>query len=75
MQHLMFDLSRKVALVTGIGGPSDATGNGKVIAQLLARQGAISEGADIDEVAGANTVATKRAAGGTADCGAANAIG
>ena len=29
MQHLMFDLSGKVALVTGIGGPVDATGNGR----------------------------------------------
>ena len=64
----MFDLSGKVALVTGIGGPVDALGNGKAIAMLLARQGAIIEGADINELAGANTVAAIRDAGGIAHC-------
>ena len=64
----MFDLSGKVALVTGIGGPADALGNGKAIAMLLARQGAIIEGTDIDEAAGANTVVAIRDAGGMAHC-------
>ena len=40
----MYDLTRKIALVTGIGGPVDALGNGKAIAMLLAKQGAIIEG-------------------------------
>ena len=69
----MFDLSGKVALVTGTGGPVDALGNGKAIAMLLARQGAIIEGTDIDEAAGANTVVAIRDAGGTAYCSCVNA--
>ena len=64
----MYDLTRKIALVTGIGGPVDALGNGKAIAMLLAKQGAIIEGTDVDEVAGANTVAAIRDAGGMAHC-------
>ena len=64
----MYDLTRKIALVTGIGGPVDALGNGKAIAMLLAKQGAIIEGTDIDVPAGANTVAAIRDAGGTAYC-------
>ena len=63
----MYDLTGKIALVTGIGGPVDALGNGKAIAMLLARQGAIIEGTDIDEAAGANTVAAIRDAGGAAN--------
>jgi len=69
----MFDLSGKVALVTGIGGPVDAFSNGKAIAMLLARQGAIIEGTDIDRSAGANTVAAIRDAGGAAYCSCVNA--
>jgi NAD(P)-dependent dehydrogenase (short-subunit alcohol dehydrogenase family) len=69
----MFDLSGKVALVTGIGSPFDALGNGKAIAMLLARQGAIIEGTDIDEAAGANTVAAIRDAGGATYCSCVNA--
>ena len=69
----MYDLTRKIALVTGIGGPVDALGNGKAIAMLLAKQGAIIEGTDIDEAAGANTVAAIRDAGGTAHCSRVNA--
>jgi len=69
----MFDLFGKVALVTGIGSPIDTLGNGKAIAQLLARQGAIVEGTDIDQAAGANTVATICDAGGTARCSRVNA--
>ncbi len=69
----MFDLFGKVALVTGIGSPIDALGNGKAIAQLLARQGAIIEGTDIDQAAGAATVAAICDAGGTARCSRVNA--
>jgi NAD(P)-dependent dehydrogenase (short-subunit alcohol dehydrogenase family) len=69
----MYDLSGKVALVTGIGGPLDGLGNGKAIAMLLARQGAIIEGTDIDEAAGANTVAAIRNAGGKVCCSCINA--
>ena len=69
----MFSLRGKVALVTGIGGPVDAFGNGKAIAMLLAQQGAIIDGTDIDEVAGANTVAAIRNAEGTAYCSCVNA--
>ena len=43
----MFDFPA-MALVTGIGGPVDALGNGKAIAMLL-WQGAMIEGTDIDE--------------------------
>ena len=64
----MYDLTRKIALVTGIGGPVDALGNGKAIAMLLAKQGAIIEGTDIDVPAGANTVSAIRDAGGMAHC-------
>ena len=69
----MYDLTGKIALVTGMGGPIDALGNGKAIAMLLAKQGAIIEGTDIDEAAGANTVAAIRDAGGTAHCSRVNA--
>ena len=69
----MYDLTGKIALVTGMGGPVDALGNGKAIAMLLAKQGAIIEGTDIDEAAGANTVAAIRDAGGTAHCSRVNA--
>ena len=69
----MFDLSGKVALVTGIGSPVDALSDGKAIAMLLARQGAIIEGTDIDEAAGANTVAAIDDAGGIAHCSCVNA--
>ena len=69
----MFDLSGKVALVTGIGSPVDALSNGKAIAMLLACQGATIEGTDIDEVAGANTVAAIDDAGGVAYCRYVNA--
>jgi NAD(P)-dependent dehydrogenase (short-subunit alcohol dehydrogenase family) len=70
----MFDLSGKVALVTGIGSPVDALSNGKAIAMLLARHAAIIEGTDINEVAGANTVAAIDNAGGAACCCCVNAI-
>ena len=69
----MYDLKGKIALVTGMGGPVGVLGNGKAIAMLLARQGAIIEGTDIDESAGANTVAAIRDAGGKANCSGVNA--
>ncbi len=64
----MYDLTGKIALVTGIGGPVDALGNGKAIAMLLARQGAIIEGTDTDVAAGANTVTAINNDGGAANC-------
>ncbi len=69
----MFDLSGKVALITGVGGPPDLHGNGQAAAQLLAQQGATIEGTDIDEAAGANTVAAIRDVGGDAYCSIVNA--
>ena len=69
----MYDLTGKIALVTGIGGPVDALGNGKAIAMLLARQGAIIEGTDIDEAAGAITVTAINNDGGKASCGCVDA--
>ena len=69
----MYDLTGKIALVTGIGGPVESLSNGKAIAMLLARQGAIIEGTDIDEAAGANTVAAIRDAGGMSHCSRVNA--
>ena len=69
----MYDLTGKIALVTGMGGPVGVLGNGNAIAMLLARQGAIIEGTDIDEVAGVNTVAAIRDAGGKAHCSAVDA--
>ena len=69
----MYDLTGKIALVTGMGGPIDALGNGKAIAILLAQQGAIIEGTDINEAAGANTVAAIGDAGGVAYCSCVDA--
>ena len=69
----MFDLDGKIALVTGIGGPVETPSNGKAIAMLLARQGAIIEGIDIDEAAGANTIAAINNDGGAACCGCVDA--
>lgn len=70
----MYDLTGKIALVTGIGGPVDSLGNGQAIAQLLARQGAVIEGTDINETAGANTVSAIREAGGKAQCRTVDAV-
>ena len=39
----MYDLTGKIALVTGVGGPIDTLGNGKAIAMLLAKQGLSSK--------------------------------
>ena len=64
----MYDLTGKIALVTGIGAAVDALSNGKAIAMLLARQGALIEGTDIDDVAGSNTVGAINDIGGEAHC-------
>ena len=69
----MFNLNKKIALVTGVGGPVESHSNGKAIAMLLARQGAIIDGIDIDESASANTVAAIRAVGGEVHCSKVNA--
>jgi NAD(P)-dependent dehydrogenase (short-subunit alcohol dehydrogenase family) len=69
----MFDLTGKIALTTGIGAPADALGNGKAIAMLLAQQGAVIEGTDINVAAGAATVDQIVANGGKAECSAVNA--
>lgn len=64
----MFNLTNKIALVTGIGCPKDALSNGKAIAMLLAQRGAIIEGTDIDSEMGENTVSLIKAQGHLADC-------
>ena len=69
----MYNLTGKIALVTGFGGPVESSSNGMAIATLLARQGAIIEGTDIDEAAGTNTVMAICKAGGTAHCSYVNA--
>ena len=58
----MFSLQNKIALVTGAG-----SGIGASIAETFARVGAVVFVADRDEVGGNATVATIRAAGGTAE--------
>ena len=60
----MFDLTGKVALVTGAGGNRVGTGAG--IAQALASQGAHVIVSDVDEASATRTTATIRAAGGSA---------
>ncbi|HEY7515617.1 MAG TPA: glucose 1-dehydrogenase [Vicinamibacteria bacterium] len=54
----MFDLTAKVAVVTGAG-----SGIGEAIARLFARQGALVEVLDLDEKAGEETAARIRATG------------
>ncbi len=60
----MFDLSGKVALVTGAGGKRIGTGAG--IAEALASQGAHIIVNDIDELSASRTMAAIEAAGGSA---------
>ena len=62
----MLSLNRKIAVITGIGGPAEAPfGNGQQIARLFARQGARIEGSDIDETAGNCTKNQIEAEGGS----------
>ena len=51
----MLNLEGKIAIVTGCGSIGDGFGNGRAIATLLARQGAIVIGTDINKDAGNNT--------------------
>lgn len=61
----MLSLTDKIAVVTGIGGPSAAPfGNGQQIAKIFAQQGAVIEGSDIDMAAGQITQEQVEAAGG-----------
>ena len=51
----MLNLQDKVAIVSGCGSIGNGFGNGRAITTLLARQGAIVIGTDINEEAGNNT--------------------
>ncbi len=61
----MYNLSGKIAAITGIGGPEDDFSNGKAISCLLAAQGAHIEGLDINQRDGAHTQAKITDAGGS----------
>ena len=65
MDRMMFELSGKIAAITGIGGPADDFSNGKAISCLLAAQGAHIEGLDIHKKDGTTTQKTIINAGGT----------
>lgn len=62
----MLRLDGKVALVTGIGAPENEISNGKAIATVLARQGAIIEGIDREKTFGEATVNSIESEGGKA---------
>lgn len=61
----MYNLSGKIAAITGIGGPEDDFSNGKAISCLLATHGAHIEGLDINQRDGAHTQAKITDAGGS----------
>lgn len=61
----MLDLSGKVAIVTGAGSVGPGWGNGKATAVVLARQGAMVFGIDIEAAAVEETRALIAAEGGT----------
>lgn len=72
----MFSLDGKIAIVTGCGSSGPGWGNGKAAAVLLARQGAIVAGTDVDDDAAAQTKRIIEDEGGscfTARCDATNA--
>ncbi|KAI9805696.1 MAG: hypothetical protein M1833_005189 [Piccolia ochrophora] len=56
----MHDLTGRVALITGVGSIGEGWGNGKAIATLLARQGAIIFGCDISLEAAESTASLIR---------------
>jgi len=60
----MLRLDKKIAAVTGIGSPDAPLGNGRAIAELFARQGAVIEGIDIFREDGQRTQDAVTAAGG-----------
>ncbi len=57
------ELSRKVAIVTGGGGP----GTGRAVSRRLALEGATVVVADVDEMAGQETIRAIAASGGSAE--------
>ena len=61
----MLRMDGKVCLVTGIGSIGPGWGNGKATATLLARQGGVVFGVDIEEAAAAETKAIIEGEGGT----------
>ena len=61
----MLRMDGKVCLVTGIGSIGPGWGNGKATATLLARQGGVVFGVDIEEASAAETKAIIEGEGGT----------
>ena len=62
----MLRLDGKVAIVTGSGSIGPGWGNGKAIATLFARQGAVVVGVDVNPEAAAETQAVIAGEGGRA---------
>lgn len=62
----MFSMMGKIIAVTGIGSPENPKGNGRAIAELLARQGGFIEGLDISQDRGQETLDAIIADGGQA---------
>ena len=61
-----FSLAGKVAFVSGVGSVGEGWGNGRATAVLLARQGAVVFGTDVNDAAAAETLAIIEGEGGTA---------